>query len=75
MAAYTYRTSYNVDVRTLALGSIDDPDGFGMGHLPLTKRTFDSWEPVLISRTSVSADELEGYEEWKKAKGGPFGEE
>lgn len=65
----------SVDVRTLDLGSIHDPDGFGIGHLPLTKKTFDSWEPILISLTSVSAEELEGYEEWKKAKGGLFGKE
>jgi hypothetical protein len=65
----------SVDESKLALGSIHDPDGFGIGHLPLTKKTFNSWGPILISRTSVSAEELEGYEEWKKSKGGLFGEE
>jgi hypothetical protein len=64
----------SVDARMLDLGNIHDPDGFGIGHLPLTKKAFDSWEPMLISRTSVSAEELEGYEEWKKAQGGLFGE-
>ena len=29
-----------VDASTLSLGGVDDKDGFGMGHLPLTKRTF-----------------------------------
>ena len=25
------------DKRELSLGKVDDPDGFGMGHLPLTR--------------------------------------
>ena len=66
---------HSVDASKLSLGSIYDPDGFGMGHLPLTKKVFDSWEPILISRAPVSAEELEGYEEWKKSKGGLFGDQ
>jgi hypothetical protein len=29
----------SVDTRELSLGSIDDPDGFGVGHLPLSHST------------------------------------
>jgi hypothetical protein len=64
----------NIDFKSLTLGSINDPDGFGVGHLPVTPGTFSSWHPVLIARTAVSQEELEGYEEWKKSKGGAFGE-
>jgi hypothetical protein len=65
----------SVDVTTLTLGTIHDADGFGIGHLPVTARTFSSWLPVLITRTTVAQEELEGYEEWKKSKGGAFGDE
>jgi hypothetical protein len=61
-------------VNTLTLGSIHDADGFGVGHLPVTAATFSSWLPMLITRTAVTQEELEGYEEWKKSKGGAFGE-
>jgi hypothetical protein len=65
---------HSVDVNTLTLGSIHDADGFGIGHLPITAATFSSWLPMLITRTVVTQEELEGYEEWKKSKGGAFGE-
>jgi len=63
-----------VDLKVLTLGTIHDPEGFGMGHLPLARATFASWQPVLITQTTVSADELAGYDEWKKANGGVWGE-
>jgi hypothetical protein len=59
-----------VDPSTLSLGSIDDKDGFGMGHLPLSREGFANWQPVFISQTSVSEEELEGYRMWKEAGGG-----
>jgi hypothetical protein len=31
-----------IPMSTLSLGSIDDPDGFGVGHLPLSRGTFGS---------------------------------
>jgi hypothetical protein len=65
---------HSVDVNKLTLGSIHDADGFGIGHLPVTAATFSSWLPILITRTAVTQEELEGYEEWKKSKGGAFGE-
>ena len=37
-----------------------------MGHLPLSQSEFSAWEPVLITRTTVTQDELEGYDEMKK---------
>ena len=61
-----------VDVDQLSLGSIHDSDGFGMGHLPLTREAFLSWRPRLISVATVTSEELEGYEMWKEAGGGLF---
>jgi hypothetical protein len=63
-----------VDEGTLALGTINDPDGFGMGHLPVSRKTFAGWKPVFIRQSTVSQEELEGYELWKEGGGAVFGE-
>ena len=63
-----------VDPKDLELGTVHDKDGFGMGHLPLTRRAYSAWLPVLLQRGTVEPDELEGYEEWKSSGGGLFGE-
>ena len=59
-----------IDESKLTLGTIDDPDGFGVGHLPLSRDQFRSWHPVFITKTAVRRDELEGYELWKKSNSG-----
>jgi hypothetical protein len=60
------------DLGQLSVGSIHDGEDFGMGHLPLTREAFLSWRPQLILVTSVTSEELEGYEVWKEAGGGLF---
>jgi|HubBroStandDraft_4_1064222.scaffolds.fasta_scaffold176865_1 hypothetical protein len=62
----------SVDPASLTLGKFGDKDGFSIGHLPLSRRSFASWQPVFISQQSVSDGELEGYRTWKEAKGGIF---
>jgi hypothetical protein len=59
----------------LSLGSIEDKDadGFGMGHLPISEKDFSGWKAVLLTKTEVKPDELEGYKMWKEAGGGVFG--
>jgi hypothetical protein len=59
-----------IDTSTLTLGTIFDKDGFGMGHTPLSLRTFISWRPQFLQPGLVGPEELEGYEEWKRANGG-----
>jgi hypothetical protein len=61
-----------VDPLSLTLGKLEDKDGFSIGHLPLSRKTFASWEPVFVSQQSISDSELEGYKMWKEAKGGVF---
>jgi hypothetical protein len=34
--------------------------------------TFRAWQPVLIMKTPVTSEELEGYRMWKEARGGAF---
>ncbi len=66
----------SIDEKTLSLGTIHDKDGFGMGHLPLTKSAFQAWSPVLIKITTVIDSELDGYKEWQSSGGsGYFGQE
>jgi hypothetical protein len=47
-------------------------ESLGMGHLPLSRASFESWKPVQIKVVPVKADELEGYEIWKESGGGYF---
>ncbi len=62
----------SVDPKSLTLGGINDKDGFSIGHMPLSKETFASWQPVFLSQQSVSENELEGYKMWKDAPGKTF---
>jgi len=61
-----------VDPSVLSLGAITDKDGFGIGHLPLDRATFDAWMPRIIMQTAVTEEELEGYRMWKESGGGAF---
>jgi hypothetical protein len=54
----------------LTLGTIHDPDGFGMGHLPLSTAGFGAWLPIRNGNEPVHEDELEGYRMWQDAGGG-----
>ena len=63
-----------VDPDRLTLGSIDDTDGFGVGHLPLAREEFMRWEPELLGTAEVDDEELEGYRMWAdEADAGVFG--
>jgi hypothetical protein len=63
-----------VDEKSLYLAGTDykPPETLGLGHLPLSRQTFASWKPVFVQQSSVSHEELDGYEEWKKGHGGYF---
>jgi hypothetical protein len=64
-----------IDPSKLTMGSVHKPEeGVGLGHLPLTPEHFNEWEPVLLLQGEVTDDELDGYREWKEARGGIFGE-
>lgn len=72
-----YKNRFNsrpevVENLALELGSIQDENGFGMGHIPISLKEFCSWQPKLLVQGSVSKAELEGYEIWKKSQGGIF---
>jgi hypothetical protein len=58
---------------SLTLGSIHDKDGFGMGHLPLLRNVFATWDISFICMETVYEEELEGYKYWLEVEGGYFG--
>lgn len=66
-----YKNKYDqrqnkIDIKTLSLGSINDNDGkFGIGHVPLQRKGFDNWKPVIVGFEAVTKDDLMGYEMWK----------
>jgi len=60
----------DVDERQLTLGTIHDKDGFGMGHLPLSRKAFHAWRPAFIKQSTVADNELDGYKMWKESGGG-----
>jgi hypothetical protein len=61
-----------IDFGSLSLGKPGDSDGFGMGHIPVRETGFLTWQPVFITNTAVTPEELEGYKIWKESSGGVF---
>jgi hypothetical protein len=59
----------SIEAGALSQGSIDDPNGFGIGHLPLSRGTFGSWLPVRFSNEPVTDHELVWVQEWQKSSG------
>jgi hypothetical protein len=59
----------SLEMRALSLGSIKDPDGFGVGHLPLSCATFGSWLPAKFRSDPVTDDELIWVTEWERSGG------
>ena len=65
-----YKNKYDkrpskIELNTLSMGSIEDKDGFGIGHIPLEREGFDDWKPINVGFEEVSKDDLIGYEMWK----------
>ncbi|HEY1872535.1 MAG TPA: hypothetical protein VGG71_15840, partial [Chitinophagaceae bacterium] len=59
-----YKNQYDtrpckIDITKLSLGSINDTDGFGIGHIPLDRKEFDKWKPIIAGYEDVSKSELE----------------
>lgn len=56
--------SADVDSSKLSLGAIDDPEGFGLRHMPMDKEIFEGLEPVFIRQENVTDEELQGFKDW-----------
>ena len=44
----------------------------GMGHVPVSHDSFHSWGMEFLQKSTVTEDELEGYQLWKESNGGYF---
>ncbi len=62
----------SVDISSLSMGSITDKEGFGIGHVPLDRKTFLNWKPIFVIQQPITAEELDGYNQWKSDQGGHF---
>lgn len=65
-----YKNKYDqrpdtIDVKTLSLGSINDGEEVGIGHVPLARKEFEDWKPIPVGFEAVTKEDLEGYEIWK----------
>ncbi len=47
-------------------------ENLGMGHTPISRKSFEAWKPTYFQKSSVKDEELEGYKMWLDAKGGYF---
>lgn len=63
-----------LDEAKLYMAGIDRKPGesLGMGHLPISRRSFATWGIRFVKIAPVKQDELEGYEMWREASGGYF---
>jgi len=61
--------SADVDSSKLSLGGIDDPEGFGLRHMPMDKDIFEALGPVFIRQEIVTDEELQGFKDWQAAAG------
>lgn len=43
-----------------------------IGHMPLSHRSFEAWQPEVITTQAVDEEELDGYRMWEEANGGYF---
>ena len=44
----------------------------GIGHLPIARSSFATWDLQYLKTVPVQAEELEGYQLWQEAGGGYF---
>ena len=63
-----------VDESTLYMAGVDRKpnETLGMGHAPLSRRTFEGWRAAFFQQSTVKEEELEGYKMWLEANGGYF---
>lgn len=63
-----------IDESTLYMAGMDRKPNevLGMGHAPISKKSFSTWRAIFVQQSSVTEPELEGYNMWHEAGGGYF---
>jgi hypothetical protein len=64
----------SIDETKLFMAGIDrDKDTpLGMGHAPISYRSFSTWGAEFVQKSKVIEEELEGYNMWLEGNGGYF---
>jgi hypothetical protein len=63
-----------IDESTLYMAGMNRKSGesLGMGHAPISKKSFAGWNAKFVQQSTVREEELEDYKMWLEAKGGYF---
>ena len=63
-----------IDESTLYMAGMNRKPGetLGMGHAPISKRSFEGWKATFFQRSTVKEEELDGYKMWLDGNGGYF---
>ena len=63
-----------VDEAALYMQALHESDGgpLAMGHMPISHASFAGWGARFVQPSTVTPDELEGFEIWREAQGGYF---
>ena len=63
-----------IDEASLSMAGLDRKpnEELGMGHVPVSNKSFKTWGAIFVQQSTVSKEELEGYQVWLEAKGGYF---
>jgi hypothetical protein len=64
----------HIDESTLYIVGADHKpnETLGMGHVPISKDSFTSWNAHFIQQSTVKVEELDGYKIWRDASGNYF---
>jgi hypothetical protein len=63
-----------IDEPALFMAGVDHKpnERLGMGHAPLSRRSFEGSKATFFQQSTVKDEELEGYKMWLEGKGGYF---
>jgi hypothetical protein len=63
-----------VDETTLHMAGLHQKpnENLGIGHMPISKKSFVTWHATFVQQCTVSEEELDGYKVWLDDKGGYF---
>ena len=64
----------SIDEKKLYIAGINRKpnEPLGMGHAPISKASFSTWDAIFVQPSYVSEEELEGYKMWLNSGGGYF---
>jgi len=64
----------HVDESKLYMAGVDKKpnETLGMGHAPVSKKSFSGWKATFVQQSTVKDEEMKGYKMWAEAKGGYF---